>query len=114
GFDPDKIWVTVYQDDAESRALWKRIAGLPDERIQSRGMVDNFWSTGVAGPCGPCSEIYVDRGPEYGADGGPVVDEDRYLEIWNLVFMQYERGDGPGKEGYPILGELPSKNIDTG
>ncbi|MFP5348062.1 MAG: alanine--tRNA ligase, partial [Actinomycetes bacterium] len=114
GFDPDSIWVTVYEDDHESRELWKSIAGIPDGRIQGRGMVDNFWSTGVAGPCGPCSEIYVDRGREHGAEGGPIADEDRYLEIWNLVFMQYERGDGPGKEGFPILGELPSKNIDTG
>ena len=69
---------------------------------------------GVPGPGGPCSEIYYDRGPEYGREGGPVADEDRYLEVWNLVFMQYARGAGPGKEGYPISGELPSKNIDTG
>ncbi len=114
GFDPDKIWVTVFHDDSESRRLWKSIAGLPDERIQSRGMADNYWSTGVAGPCGPCSEIYVDRGPEYGPDGGPVADEDRYLEIWNLVFMEFERADGGTKDSFPIIGELPSKNIDTG
>lgn len=114
GFDPEKIWVTVFHDDDEAAALWKKIAGLPDERIQRRGMKDNFWSTGARGPAGPCSEIYVDRGPEYGAEGGPVVDEDRYLEIWNLVFMQYERGDGGGKEDFPILGELKQKNIDTG
>ncbi|GAA3821484.1 alanine--tRNA ligase [Cellulomonas soli] len=114
GFDPDTIWVTVFHDDDEAVALWKRIAGLPDERIQRRGMKDNFWSTGARGPAGPCSEIYVDRGPQYGAEGGPVVDEDRYLEIWNLVFMQYERGDGGGKEDFPILGELKQKNIDTG
>ena len=88
--------------------------GLPAERIQRRGKADNFWSMGVPGPCGPCSEIYFDRGPEYGPEGGPEVDEDRYLEIWNLVFMQYERGPGDGKEDYPILGELPAKNIDTG
>jgi alanyl-tRNA synthetase len=114
GFDPETIWVTVYHDDDEAAALWKRIAGLPDERIQRRGMKDNYWSTGARGPAGPCSEIYVDRGPAYGAEGGPVVDEDRYLEIWNLVFMQYERGDGGGKEDFPILGELKQKNIDTG
>ncbi|MGN8245507.1 alanine--tRNA ligase [Cellulomonas soli] len=114
GFDPDTIWVTVFHDDDEAVALWKKIAGLPDERIQRRGMKDNFWSTGARGPAGPCSEIYVDRGPEFGAEGGPVVDEDRYLEIWNLVFMQYERGDGGGKEDFPILGELKQKNIDTG
>jgi alanyl-tRNA synthetase len=114
GFDPETIWVTVYETDDEAAALWKKIAGLPDERIQRRGMKDNYWSTGARGPAGPCSEIYVDRGPEYGAEGGPVVDEDRYIEIWNLVFMQYERGDGGGKEDFPILGELKQKNIDTG
>ncbi|MFC4614632.1 alanine--tRNA ligase [Cellulomonas algicola] len=114
GFDPEKIWVTVFHDDDEAAALWKRIAGLPDERIQRRGMKDNFWSTGARGPAGPCSEIYVDRGPQFGAEGGPVVDEDRYVEIWNLVFMQYERGDGGGKEDFPILGDLKQKNIDTG
>lgn len=114
GFDPDTIWVTVFHDDDEAAALWKRIAGLPDERIQRRGMKDNFWSTGARGPAGPCSEIYVDRGPAYGREGGPVVDEDRYLEIWNLVFMQYERDNGGTKEDFPILGELKQKNIDTG
>ncbi|GGM72539.1 alanine--tRNA ligase [Longimycelium tulufanense] len=114
GFDPDRIWVTVYQDDDEAASLWKKIAGLPEERIQRRGMEDNFWSMGVPGPCGPCSEIYYDRGPEYGREGGPVVDEDRYLEIWNLVFMQDERGEGSGKDDFPILGPLPAKNIDTG
>ena len=87
---------------------------MPEGRIQRRGMADNFWSMGVPGPCGPCSEIYYDRGPEYGPEGGPVVDEDRYLEVWNLVFMQFIRGEGAGKEGFPIVGELPSKNIDTG
>ena len=106
--------MTVFHDDDEAADLWKQIAGLPDERIQRRGWKDNFWSTGARGPSGPCSEIYVDRGPEYGAEGGPVVDEDRYLEIWNLVFMQYERGDGGGKENFPILGDLKQKNIDTG
>ena len=114
GFDPDTIWVTVFHDDDEAVQLWKRIAGLPDERIQRRGMRDNFWSTGARGPAGPCSEIYVDRGPQYGAEGGPVVDEDRYLEIWNLVFMQYERDNGGTKDAFPILGDLKQKNIDTG
>ncbi|MBD3777742.1 MAG: alanine--tRNA ligase [Micrococcales bacterium] len=114
GFDPETIWVTVYETDDEAAELWKKIAGLPDERIQRRGMKDNYWSTGARGPAGPCSEIYVDRGPAYGREGGPVADEDRYIEIWNLVFMQYERGDGGGKENFPILGELKQKNIDTG
>ena len=114
GFDPDLVWVTVYHDDDEAAALWSEIAGLPEERIQRRGMKDNYWSTGQPGPAGPCSEIYIDRGPEFGKEGGPVVDEDRYIEIWNLVFMQYERGPGGGKEDFPILGELTQKNIDTG
>jgi alanyl-tRNA synthetase len=114
GLDPDKIWVTVYLDDDESIDIWQRVAGLPSDRIVRRGKKDNFWSMGIPGPCGPCSEIYVDRGDQYGKDGGPEVDEDRYLEIWNLVFMQYERGPGTDKEDYPILGELPAKNIDTG
>ena len=93
GFDPDRIWVTVYLDDDEAADLWRRIAGLPAERIQRRGGKDNYWDMGVPGPGGPCSEIYYDRGPEHGREGGPVVDEDRYLEIWNLVFMQDVRGE---------------------
>ncbi|MFD3903556.1 alanine--tRNA ligase [Streptomyces sp. CB04723] len=114
GLDPDRIWVTVHHSDAESRGIWRRVADLPDERIVDRGDEDNFWSMGVPGPCGPCSELYYDRGPAFGREGGPAVDEDRYMEFWNLVFMQYERGAGPGKSGYPILGELPRRNIDTG
>ena len=114
GLDKEKLWVTVYKDDPESEDLWLENTDVPDARIQKRGMEDNYWSTGQAGPAGPCSEIYYDRGPEYGREGGPEADEDRYIEIWNLVFMQYQRGDGGGKEDFPILGELPSKNIDTG
>jgi alanyl-tRNA synthetase len=114
GFPESKLWVTIYHDDDEALQIWRDDVGVPEARIQRRGMADNFWSMGVPGPCGPCSEIFYDRGPEYGAEGGPVADEDRYLEVWNLVFMQYERGPGTGKEGYPILGELPSRNIDTG
>ncbi|GAA0446710.1 alanine--tRNA ligase [Streptomyces olivaceiscleroticus] len=114
GLDPDRIWVTVHHSDAEARVLWRRIAGLPDERIVARGDADNFWSMGVPGPCGPCSELFYDRGPAFGPEGGPAVDEDRFLEFWNLVFMQYERGEGGGRTGYPILGELPRRNIDTG
>lgn len=113
GFDPEIIWVTVYHDD-EAIALWKEIAGLPEERIQRRGGDDNYWDMGVPGPGGPCSEIYVDRGPEFGAEGGPEADEDRYLEIWNLVFMQDERGELSPKKGHPPIGTLPHKNIDTG
>ncbi|WP_172381598.1 alanine--tRNA ligase [Streptomyces sp. MNP-20] len=114
GLDPARIWVTVHHSDAESRGLWRRVAGLPDERIVARGDEDNFWSMGVPGPCGPCSELYYDRGPALGRAGGPAVDEDRYMEFWNLVFMQYERGEGTGKTGYPVLGELPRRTIDTG
>ncbi|MGH3567349.1 MAG: alanine--tRNA ligase, partial [Pseudonocardia sp.] len=114
GFDPDRIWVTVYVDDDEAIDLWRKIAGLPQERIQRRDGADNYWDMGVPGPGGPCSEIYFDRGPEHGRPGGPVVDEDRYLEIWNLVFMQDERGELSPKSGHPPIGVLPSKNIDTG
>ena len=114
GFPEDKLWVTVYLDDDEAAGIWHKKIGVPKERIQRRDMADNFWSMGVPGPCGPCSEIYYDRGPAYGAEGGPIADENRYLEIWNLVFMQNERGAGGGKDSYPILGELPAKSIDTG
>jgi alanyl-tRNA synthetase len=114
GFDESRLLVSVFHEDDESAQLWKRIAGLPDDRIVRLGMSENFWSMGVPGPCGPCSEILVDRGPEFGADGDVAGAGDRYLEIWNLVFMQYLRGPGEGKEGFPILGDLPQKNIDTG
>lgn len=114
GLPKEKLWVTVYKDDDESIAIWQDVASLPLERIQRRGMKDNYWSTGQPGPAGPCSEIYFDRGPDYGIEGGPEADEDRYIEIWNLVFMQFERGLGGGKEDFEILGELPKKNIDTG
>jgi len=113
GFSPDDLWVTVYEEDEEAREIWGRVAGLPPERIQGLGKDTNYWSTGQPGPAGPCSEIFFDRGPAYGADGGPATDDDRYVEIWNLVFMQYLRGEGDGKE-FDILGDLPKKNIDTG
>jgi alanyl-tRNA synthetase len=114
GFDSERIWATVYLDDDEAVGLWREVAGLPAERIQRRGMADNYWSMGIPGPCGPSSEIYYDRGPEFGIDGGPVANEDRYIEIWNLVFMQNERGEGTSKDDFEILGPLPRKNIDTG
>ena len=114
GFPEEKLWVTVFQNDDEAADIWHKKIGVPVERIQRRGMEDNFWSMGVPGPCGPCSEIYYDRGAAYGKDGGPIADEDRYLEVWNLVFMQNMRGPGTGKDDYPILGELPAKSIDTG
>jgi len=114
GLEPELLWVTVYKDDDESIDIWRQVADIPLDRIQKRGMKDNYWSTGQPGPAGPCSEIYYDRGPAYGAEGGPEADENRYIEIWNLVFMQFERGQGTGKDSFEILGELPSKNIDTG
>ncbi|MBG6108062.1 alanine--tRNA ligase [Frigoribacterium sp. CG_9.8] len=113
GFAEKDLWVTVYKDDDEAFDLWKKIAGLPEERIQRLDMDTNYWSTGQPGPAGPCSEIFFDRGPAYGIDGGPATDDDRYVEIWNLVFMQYLRGPGSGKN-FQILGDLPKKNIDTG
>jgi len=114
GLEADRLWITVYQDDDEAYGIWHDKIGVPAQRIQRLGMGPNFWSMGVPGPCGPCSEINYDRGPAYGAEGGPEVNGERYLELWNLVFMQYERGEGTGKEDFPILGDLPSKNIDTG
>ncbi|HOA87162.1 MAG: alanine--tRNA ligase [Microbacteriaceae bacterium] len=114
GFDPKDLWVTVYEDDDEAFELWHRIAGLPEERIQRLGKDTNYWSTGQPGPAGPCSEIFFDRGPAYGVDGGPATDDDRYVEIWNLVFMQYAIGDVRSQSEFRILGELPKKNIDTG
>ncbi|HET9877052.1 MAG TPA: alanine--tRNA ligase, partial [Mycobacterium sp.] len=114
GFDPEKLWATVYLDDDEAAELWRQVAGLPSERIQRRGMADNYWSMGIPGPCGPSSEIYYDRGPHYGPEGGPLAGEERYIEIWNLVFMENERGEGTSKSDYEILGPLPRKNIDTG
>nr|WP_274707580.1 alanine--tRNA ligase [Corynebacterium lehmanniae] len=114
GLDPERLWVTVYLDDDEAASIWRDKIGIPEERIQRMGMEDNFWSMGIPGPCGPCSEIYYDRGPEYGVEGGPVADDNRYMEIWNLVFMESIRGEGDKKGNFDIVGELPQKNIDTG
>ncbi len=114
GFDPEDLWVTVYEDDDEALALWKQHSALPDERIQRLGKDTNYWSTGQPGPAGPCSEIFYDLGPEYGIDGGPVTDDDRYVEIWNLVFMQYQITDVKSKTDFTIVGPLPKQNIDTG
>ena len=113
GMDPERIWPTVYLDDDEAYAFWRAI-GVPDSRIVRRGKKDNYWHMGIPGPAGPCSELFYDRGPEYGRDGGPEVDEDRYREYWNLVFMQYEITDVKSKEDFTIVSELPNKNIDTG
>src|SRR5690606_18302413 len=104
----------VYKDDDEAADLWRRIAGLPEERIQRFDETDNYWTTGQPGPAGPCSEIYFDRGPAYGPDGGPAVDDSRFTEIWNLVFMQDLITNVRSKTEFDIVGELPRKNIDTG
>ncbi|UYM04824.1 alanine--tRNA ligase [Solicola gregarius] len=119
GLDPNRLWATTFENDDpnlpnddEATELWRRY--LPAERIQRRGIDDNFWSMSIAGPCGPCSEIFYDRGPQYGVDGGPIVDEDRFVEIWNLVFMQFDGDRGHKEPGFQVLGELPNKNIDTG
>lgn len=118
GLDPERLWVTVYEDgderDDEARAIWRDRIGVPDERIVGTGKEDNYWSTGQPGPGGPCSEIYYDRGPAYGLDGGPAVDETRFMEIWNLVFMQYQLSAVRSKTDFDVAGELPQKNIDTG
>jgi alanyl-tRNA synthetase len=113
GMDPERIWPTVFYDDNEAFELW-RATGVPEARIVRRGNKDNFWSMGIPGPAGPSSELFYDRGPQYGREGGPEVDEDRYLEFWNLVFMQYEITDVKSKEQFRIVGDLPAKNIDTG
>ena len=109
GLDPDRLWITIFEDDDESGDIWRDAVGVSSERIQRCGADDNFWAMGPTGPCGPCSEIYYDRGPELGSAGGPVGGgPERYVEIWNLVFMQYNRtADGE-------LLDLPKRNIDTG
>jgi alanyl-tRNA synthetase len=115
GIDPDRLWVTVFEEDEETPHAWLDIAHLAPERIVPRGAVDaegepaNYWWTHAAGPAGPCSEIFVDRGAQYGPDGGPDVDEERFMEIWNLVFMQ-DQVDGERR----IVAPLPGRNVDTG
>jgi alanyl-tRNA synthetase len=110
GYDGDRIWATVYEDDDEAADIWRDTVGLPTDRIVRLGEVDNFWEMqkGAPGPCGPNSELHYDRGPEFGVEGGPAVNDERYLEFWNLVFMQFNRQpDG-------ALADLPNKNVDTG
>ena len=109
GLDADRLWFTVYDTDEEARQIWVDSVGVAPERVQAGGK-DNFWQMGIPGPCGPSSELFIDRGPEYGEEGGPVGGgEDRYLEFWNLVFMQNIQD-----EPYHVIGDLPAKNIDTG
>ncbi|MEV8180817.1 alanine--tRNA ligase [Specibacter sp. NPDC078692] len=114
GLPADRLWVTVYTEDDEAYGIWRDVVGVPTDRIQRIGKEDNYWSTGQPGPAGPCSEIFYDRGPEYGIDGGPIADETRYIEIWNLVFMQYQIDNVTSKVDFDVVGELPNKNIDTG
>jgi alanyl-tRNA synthetase len=109
GFDGDRIWPTVYESDDDAEAIWRDKIGIPAARIQRLGKDDNFWEMGDTGPCGPCSEIHYDTGPEWGDEGGPAFGaSDRYIEFWNLVFMQFFRHPDES------LTDLPSKNIDTG
>jgi len=108
GIEQDRIWTSVFETDDDSIQIWRDL-GIPAERVVRRGAEDNYWWTHAAGPAGPSSEIFVDRGPRYGAEGGPDVDEDRYMEIWNHVFMQEEVDDAQR-----FVRELPAKNIDTG
>jgi len=114
GFPENRLWATVLHGDDEAHAIWRDEIGLPESRIQPRGLADNYWHMGVPGPGGPCSEIYYDRGPEYGRDGGPEADEDRFLEVWNLVFMQDQLSKVRAKDDFDIEGLLPSRNVDTG
>jgi alanyl-tRNA synthetase len=114
GFPEDKLWPTVLHGDDEAYGIWRNEIGVPESRIQRRGLADNYWHMGVPGPGGPCSEIYYDRGPEAGREGGPEVDEDRYLEVWNLVFMQDMLSEVRSKVDFDIDAPLPMKNVDTG
>ncbi|RJN31278.1 alanine--tRNA ligase [Nesterenkonia natronophila] len=114
GLDPDRLWVTIYEHDDEAFHIWHETVGVPKNRIQRFGPEDNYWTTGQPGPGGPCSEIYYDRGPDYGAEGGPAADENRYVEIWNLVFMQYRLSAVHSKSDFEVAGPLEHKNIDTG
>lgn len=113
GFDESKLYPSILDGDDEALHLWKKITGLPDDRIARLGPKENYWSMGVPGPGGPCSELLIDRGPAYGPDGD-FSAEDRYLEFWNLVFMQDELSAVRSKEDFDIAGSLPKKNIDTG
>jgi len=110
GFDGDRLWITVHHSDDEAEAIWHEEVGVPMDRIQRLGDKDNFWQMGDTGPCGPCSEIHIDRGPAFGPEGGPLNDPhgDRFMEFWNLVFMQYDQGSDGTRTA------LPKPSIDTG
>src|SRR3954464_938552 len=110
GFDGDRIWITVHESDDEAEEIWHDVVGIPMARIQRLGDADNFWQMGDTGPCGPCSELHIDKGPAFGPDGGPASDPagERFLEFWNLVFMQYDQA--PDGTRTP----LPKPSIDTG
>ena len=110
GFDGDRLWITVHESDDEAEAMWHEQVGVPMDRIQRLGDKDNFWQMGDTGPCGPCSEIHIDRGPAFGPDGGPLNDPhgDRFMEFWNLVFMQYNQAPDGSRT------RLPRPSIDTG
>jgi alanyl-tRNA synthetase len=114
GFDEKDLWVTIYETDDEAESIWRDVIGLKPERIQRLGAADNYWHTGQPGPGGPDSEIFFDRGPAYGRDGGPAADDNRFIEIWNLVFMQDLISDVRSKTEFDVIGSLPKKNIDTG
>jgi len=114
GLPERDLLVTIYEEDEESYQLWRRLAGLPDEKIVRLGKKDNYWHMGIPGPGGPCSEILIDRGPEFGPEGDVEAAGDRYLEFWNLVFMQDELSAVRSKADFDIRGPLPAKNIDTG
>ncbi|HXC83449.1 MAG TPA: alanine--tRNA ligase [Trebonia sp.] len=114
GFPESRLWATVLHGDDEAFTIWRDEIGMPESQIQRRGLKDNYWHMGVPGPGGPCSEIYYDRGAEYGREGGPEADEDRYLEVWNLVFMQDQLTAVRAKDDFDVEGRLPFKNVDTG
>jgi alanyl-tRNA synthetase len=114
GFDERDLWVTIYETDDEAESIWRDVIGLKPERIQRLGAADNYWHTGQPGPGGPDSEIFFDRGPAYGRDGGPAADDNRFIEIWNLVFMQDLIANVASKVDFDVVGALPKKNIDTG
>ncbi|MDR3151960.1 MAG: alanine--tRNA ligase, partial [Bifidobacteriaceae bacterium] len=114
GIDPSLLWITIFQEDNEAQSIWREVSGLSSERIQKLGRAENYWHTGAAGPAGPCSEICLDFGKEFGKDGGPAVNDKRFVEIWNLVFQYQQIDSVKSKTQFDIVGDLKTKNIDTG